>query len=33
MQITTIKELRKIYEQPKGRAVSKQLDYLDQHSI
>ena len=33
MQITTIKELRKIYQQPKGRAVSKQLDYLDQHSL
>ena len=33
MQITTIKELRKIYEQPKGRAVSKQLDYLDRHSL
>ena len=33
MQITTIKELRKIYQQPKGRAVSKQLDHLDQHSI
>lgn len=33
MQITTIKELREIYEQPKGRAVSKQLDYLDRHSL
>ena len=33
MRITSEQQLRKIYKQPKGRAVTKQLDHLDQHTL
>jgi uncharacterized protein len=33
LRITTKQELRKIYKQPKGRPVTKQLDHLDEHAI
>ena len=33
MRITSEQQLREIYKQPKGRAVTKQLDHLDQHAL
>ncbi len=33
MRITSEQQLRKIYKQPKGRAVTKQPDHLDQHTL
>ncbi len=33
MRITSEQQLKKIYKQPKGRAVTKQLDHLDQHTL
>ena len=33
MRITSEQQLRKIYKQPKGRAVTIQLDQLDQHTL
>ena len=33
MRITSEQQLQEIYKQPKGRAVTKQLDHLDQHAL
>jgi hypothetical protein len=30
--ITTVEELRKVYDHPKGRALSKTINMLEQHS-
>ena len=33
MRITSEQQLREIYKQPKGRAVTKQLDHLDHNAL